>query len=124
MQHTVRGGRTPLFLVLIMPANGTKPWRRITGAGGPVYLVMGGLNLLDNDVMQMVAREGIEPPTPAFSGLLDHRLTDSVAENTRLTGHKFGLHLDASAILVHLDSTQTPLKNCFLQRYKPTLARG
>jgi hypothetical protein len=37
---------------------------------GPVYQVSGGLDLLDNDVMQMVAREGIEPPTPAFSGLL------------------------------------------------------
>ena len=75
---------------------------------GHVYQVSGGLDLLDNDVMQMVAREGIEPPTPAFSGLLDHRLTDSVAENTRLTGHKFGLHLDARVVFGTWDSGWTP----------------
>jgi DNA invertase Pin-like site-specific DNA recombinase len=37
---------------------------------GAVYEVSGGVNLAPegNDVMQMVARDGIEPPTPAFSG--------------------------------------------------------
>ena len=39
---------------------------------GPVYEVSGGFDLLagNNDVMPVVARDGIEPPTPAFSGLL------------------------------------------------------
>jgi hypothetical protein len=32
---------------------------------GPVFKVSGGI-----DVMPEVARDGIEPPTPAFSGLL------------------------------------------------------
>ena len=38
---------------------------------GPVYEVSGGLDLLPDagDVMPVVARDGIEPPTPAFSGL-------------------------------------------------------
>ncbi len=38
---------------------------------GPVYEVSGAVNLLPgrNDVMPVVARDGIEPPTPAFSGL-------------------------------------------------------
>jgi site-specific DNA recombinase len=37
---------------------------------GPVYEVDGALKLLnENDVMPVVARDGIEPPTPAFSGL-------------------------------------------------------
>ena len=38
---------------------------------GPVYEVSdGGMNLLPRkDVMPLVARDGIEPPTPAFSGL-------------------------------------------------------
>jgi site-specific DNA recombinase len=36
---------------------------------GPMYEVSGGLNLLAQDVMPVVARDGIEPPTPAFSGL-------------------------------------------------------
>jgi site-specific DNA recombinase len=38
---------------------------------GPVYEVSGELDLLPagGDVMQVVARDGIEPPTPAFSGL-------------------------------------------------------
>ena len=38
---------------------------------GPIYEVSGGLNLLyrEDDVMPVVARDGIEPPTPAFSGL-------------------------------------------------------
>ena len=38
---------------------------------GPVYEVSdGGMNLLPGkDVMPLVARDGIEPPTPAFSGL-------------------------------------------------------
>jgi len=36
---------------------------------GPVYEVSGGIDLLaGKDVMQLVARDGIEPPTPAFSG--------------------------------------------------------
>jgi site-specific DNA recombinase len=35
---------------------------------GPVYEVSGGVNLLAQDVMPVVARDGIEPPTPAFSG--------------------------------------------------------
>ena len=38
---------------------------------GPIYEVSGGLDLLaGSDVMPVVARDGIEPPTPAFSGLL------------------------------------------------------
>ena len=38
---------------------------------GKVFDVSGGLDLLSgrNDVMAVVARDGIEPPTPAFSGL-------------------------------------------------------
>jgi hypothetical protein len=36
---------------------------------GPLYEVSGGLSLLAQDVMPVVARDGIEPPTPAFSGL-------------------------------------------------------
>ena len=38
----------------------------------PIYEVSGGFDLLagNNDVMPVVARDGIEPPTPAFSGLL------------------------------------------------------
>ena len=38
--------------------------------GGPVYEVSGDMDLLpvSGDVMQVVARDGIEPPTPAFSG--------------------------------------------------------
>jgi len=37
---------------------------------GSVYEVSGGMDLLphSNDVMQVVARDGVEPPTPAFSG--------------------------------------------------------
>ena len=37
----------------------------------PIYEVSGGFDLLsgNNDVMPVVARDGIEPPTPAFSGL-------------------------------------------------------
>jgi hypothetical protein len=40
---------------------------------GPVYEVSdGGMNLLPGkDVMLLVARDGIEPPTPAFSGMSD-----------------------------------------------------
>jgi len=38
---------------------------------GPVYEVSGGLDLLAQDVMLVVARDGIEPPTPAFSGMSD-----------------------------------------------------
>jgi len=42
--------------------------------GRPVYQVSGGLTLAPPDGqkcrMQLVARDGIEPPTPAFSGLL------------------------------------------------------
>lgn len=39
-------------------------------ADGPVYEVSGDVDLFggDEDVMQMVARDGLEPPTPAFSG--------------------------------------------------------
>ena len=33
---------------------------------GSIYEVSGGLNLLSQDVMQVVARDEIEPPTPAF----------------------------------------------------------
>src|SRR6185437_5774953 len=40
---------------------------------GPVYEVSGGVNLLAQDVMPVVARDGIEPPTPAFSGLHDQQ---------------------------------------------------
>src|SRR5262249_438314 len=36
---------------------------------GPVFEVSGGVEMA-NDVMPVVARDGIEPPTPAFSGLL------------------------------------------------------
>ena len=38
---------------------------------GPIYEVTGGFDLLagNTDVMPVVARDGIEPPTPAFSGL-------------------------------------------------------
>ena len=37
---------------------------------GAVYEVSGGINVrTDTDVMLVVARDGIEPPTPAFSGL-------------------------------------------------------
>ena len=36
---------------------------------GPVYEVSGGFDVIANDVMPVVARDGIEPPTPAFSGL-------------------------------------------------------
>jgi site-specific DNA recombinase len=35
---------------------------------GPVFAVSGGLELLGSNVMPVVARDGIEPPTPAFSG--------------------------------------------------------
>jgi site-specific DNA recombinase len=39
-------------------------------ASGPVYEVSGGVELLaGKEVMVVVARDGIEPPTPAFSGL-------------------------------------------------------
>ena len=39
-------------------------------ASGPIYEVSGQMNILgDKDVMPVVARDGIEPPTPAFSGL-------------------------------------------------------
>jgi site-specific DNA recombinase len=42
---------------------------------GPIYEVSGGVDLqTGEDVMLVVARDGIEPPTPAFSGLL----TDNV----------------------------------------------
>jgi site-specific DNA recombinase len=43
---------------------------------GSIYEVSGGVNLLSQDVMQVVARDGIEPPTPAFSGL--HSANDPV----------------------------------------------
>ena len=48
---------------------------------GPVLEVSGDVDLFGGDerVMQLVARDGIEPPTPAFSGLSDQSLTDSVA---------------------------------------------
>ena len=38
---------------------------------GPMYEVSGDVNLFtpNSDVMQVVARDGVEPPTPAFSGL-------------------------------------------------------
>ena len=37
---------------------------------GPIFEVSGAVDLLGSkDVMQVVARDGIEPPTPAFSGL-------------------------------------------------------
>ncbi len=37
---------------------------------GPVYEVSGTFDVIgDKDVMPLVARDGIEPPTPAFSGL-------------------------------------------------------
>ena len=37
---------------------------------GPVFEVSGAFDLLGNkDVMPVVARDGVEPPTPAFSGL-------------------------------------------------------
>ncbi len=38
---------------------------------GPVLEVSGDMDLFGGDerVMQLVARDGIEPPTPAFSGL-------------------------------------------------------
>ena len=41
------------------------------GPGGPVYEVSGTVDLAlreDADVMRVVARDGLEPPTPAFSG--------------------------------------------------------
>ena len=38
---------------------------------GPVFGVSGAIDLLGSkDVMLVVARDGIEPPTPAFPGLL------------------------------------------------------
>lgn len=42
-----------------------------TAPTGPEFAVTGSVNLggTENDVMQVVARDGIEPPTPAFSGL-------------------------------------------------------
>jgi hypothetical protein len=37
---------------------------------GPVYEVSRAVSLLnEDDVVLVVARDGIEPPTPAFSGL-------------------------------------------------------
>jgi len=46
---------------------------------GPVFDVTGGVELVGrgDDVMPLVARDGIEPPTPAFSGLRDQSLTDT-----------------------------------------------
>ena len=39
-------------------------------ASGPGFAVTGNWNLLPEEcVIQLVARDGIEPPTPAFSGL-------------------------------------------------------
>jgi site-specific DNA recombinase len=38
-------------------------------SSGPVFRVSGGIDVLSPDVMPVVARDGIEPPTPAFSGL-------------------------------------------------------
>jgi hypothetical protein len=42
-----------------------------------VLEVSGDVDLFGGDerVMQLVARDGIEPPTPAFSGLSDQQLT-------------------------------------------------
>ena len=39
--------------------------------GRPVYSVTGNVTIPDSETcrMQLVARDGIEPPTPAFSGL-------------------------------------------------------
>ena len=42
---------------------------------GPLFAVTGGVHVpLSNEcVMPVVARDGIEPPTPAFSGLRSNR---------------------------------------------------
>ena len=58
-------------------------------SNGTVYEVSGGVNLAPrgNDVMQMVARDGVEPPTPAFSGLRSTALTSlSINNLTRQSG--------------------------------------
>ena len=36
---------------------------------GRVFKVSGGIDVAGSNVMQVVARDGVEPPTPAFSGL-------------------------------------------------------
>jgi site-specific DNA recombinase len=40
-----------------------------TKPSGAVFKVSGGIEVVTPDVMLVVARDGIEPPTPAFSGL-------------------------------------------------------
>jgi hypothetical protein len=54
----------------------------------------------------MVARDGLEPPTPAFSGLTNQQLTDArsfvIKEIAKIA---IGLHVDAkNAALARLDS--------------------
>jgi hypothetical protein len=64
------------------------------------------LNLLAKDVIPVVARDGIEPPTPAFSGLHDQSLTGNPQRNKRTYAFliwtpfgrqtRFGLHMDST----------------------------
>ena len=49
-------------------------------------------------VETMVARDGIEPPTPAFSGMSDQQLRSTATENTRLARRRFGPRLDLGAV--------------------------
>jgi site-specific DNA recombinase len=59
--------RARLALSAHMPVIVLTPVERETG---PIFEVSGSWKLLpEEDAMQMVARDGIEPPTPAFSGL-------------------------------------------------------
>jgi hypothetical protein len=58
---------------------------------GSVYEVSGAMDLLptNNDVMQVVARDGVEPPTPAFSGLRTTSLTPWFFNNLTLRSGPF-----------------------------------
>jgi site-specific DNA recombinase len=48
-----------------------------TMEGKKLFRVTGGVQVAGaNEVMQVVARDGLEPPTPAFSGLSDQSLRD------------------------------------------------
>ena len=59
--------RARLALSAHMPLIVLTPVERETG---PVFEVSGSWRLVsEEDAMHVVARDGIEPPTPAFSGL-------------------------------------------------------
>jgi hypothetical protein len=48
-----------------------QPWERVKTETSvhPAYTVINGLYVIDYTNIFVVARDGVEPPTPAFSGL-------------------------------------------------------